>query len=317
MEAASDLYWFYNAFPEIILSNDRSKVVSISAQEAMNSRWSKQNPKGIIEKCFINANWADGGKIDSPETVIVPVIDPYYDPVSAVQQRKEFKYIYPISFPTPGKTYYQLASWHSVYRNKWLSFAAKIPAFKEAIMKNQISIKYHIEVPDYYWSWKYQDWAKMSTDERTKVRTTELTEFNKVLQGETNAGRSIMTTSRWDEVTKTKYPGWSITTIDDKYKDGTYIEDSQEASSHLLFALGIDGTLIGNSPGKGMGAGSGSDKRVAFNLYINMCLAHEHLILEPLNFIRRYNGWNPKIRFRIARKEITTLDQGKETKQIS
>lgn len=316
IETASDLYWWGNMFPELILSNDRSTITSISAQDAMYCRWERQNPEtGLIENCYINANWDSNGT--EANSAIVKVIDPYYDPVGALRERKDgFKYIYPLSFPSPGKTYYQLVSWDSVRRNGWLEIASLIPTWKKALMQNQISIKYHIEVPEYYWKWKYKDWDKKSEKDQLACRATEMTEFNNFLTGEDKAGKSVMTTSKFDEVTKTKYPGWSITALDDKIADGKYIEDSQEASAHLLFALGIDGTLIGSTPGKGFGAGSGSDKRVAFNMYLELQQAKEDLILEPLHFIRDYNGWNPEYKFKFKRNAITTLDSGNETTPI-
>ena len=316
VETASDLYWWGNMFPELILSNDRSEIVSISAQEAMYCRWEVQNQStGLVDNCYINANWDNGGT--EANSTVVKVIDPYYDPVGSLKARKEFKYIYPLSFPSPGKTYYQLVSWDSVRKNGWLEIAALIPTWKKALMQNQVSIKYHIEIPEYYWSWKYKDWHKMSQAQQTNARSTELSEFNSFLTGEEKAGKSIMTTSKFDEGTNTKYPGWTITALDDKIKDGKYIEDSQEASAHILFAVGLDGTLIGSAPGKGFGAGSGSDKRVAFNMYMELQQPNEDLILEPLHFIRDYNGWNPEYKFKFKRNQISTLDSGNETKPIN
>ncbi|HMT30417.1 MAG TPA: hypothetical protein PKD91_14175, partial [Bacteroidia bacterium] len=80
---------------------------------------------------------------------------------------------------------------------------------------------------------------------------------------------------------------------------------------------GVDPAIIGMTPGKGIGAGSGSDKRIAFNVYVSLCQADRDIILEPLNFIRDYNGWDPELEFRFKYPMITTLDKGKESKQQS
>ena len=90
-----------------------------------------------------------------------------------------------------------------------------------------------------------------------------------------------------------EYQGWKIEAIDNKIKDGIYIEDSNEASSHLLYALSMDPTIIGSQPGSKLGSGSGSDKQVAFNIYIDTVKAHQDLILEPFRWIAEYNGWEP------------------------
>src|SRR3990167_1866122 len=109
IEGCFDFYWFQNVFPEMILSRDRKEIVSMVAQETTYCRWEKQNPAtGLIENCYINANWDNGGTENN--SIIVPVLDPYYDPVNNLREDKRgFKYIYPISYPSPGKTYYQLA----------------------------------------------------------------------------------------------------------------------------------------------------------------------------------------------------------------
>lgn len=317
VEAALDYYWFGNFFPEIILNNDRSEITSISVQEASYCRWSIHNPKtGLSDWCYISANWANGATATTADTAKVRAIDPYYDPEGSLRSGRDFKYIYPVSFPSPGKSYYQLASWDSIRKNGWLELASLIPTWKKHLMKNQISIKYHIDIPEYYWRWKYKNWDQMNQAEQTNARTSEMTAFNDFLTGETSAGRSIMTTFKFDENRNVKYPGWTITPLDDKIADGKYIEDSQEASSHILFALGVDGTLIGNTPGKGMGAGSGSDKRVAMNNQQLLSKLDEGYILDPLQFIAQYNGWDPGIEFRFEREMIATLDSGSQTQKI-
>ncbi len=319
IEAASDFYWFYNVFPEIILSRDRSKITNIAIQEAYDCRWSFQNEKtGLVDFCYIDKNWKENGGRLSSKFVKVPVIDPYYDPVTALRERKDsFKYIYPVSYPTPGKTFYQLAHWNSIRKSGWLDIATEIAKFKKSLMENQLSIKYHIQIADYWWTWKYPKWASYDDKKRSELKTTELTAFNEFLKGSEKAGKSIITTFKFDPHINREYPGWKIEALDDKIKEGAYIEDSQEASSHMLYALGVDGTLIGTAPGKNIGAGSGSDKRVAFNIYISLCKIHQDIILEPFEFIRDYNGWDPDLQFRFRNSLITTLDKGKETQQQS
>lgn len=316
MEAASDFYWFYNVFPELILSNDRSKITGIFVQEATFCRWGLQDKSGIVKKMYLNANWNNGGT--TADAKKINVIDPYYDPVTALKERTDgFNYIYPISFPTPGKTYYQLAHWNSLRTSGWLDVANLIPEFKKSLMKNQITVKYHIKVADWWWSWKFPQWSALSKEEKIKLQETELQIFNDFLTGSKNAGKSIMTSFKSDPISGKEYAGWEILAVDDKIKDGIYVEDSQEASSHLLYALSVDPSIVGNGPGKAMGAGSGSDKRVAFNMYISMIRAHQDILLEPLDFIRDFNGWDENIVWRFRNSLVTTLDKGKETQQQS
>lgn len=319
LESITDFYWFYNPFPELILTADRKKIAAISEQDAYGCRWGIQNPKtGLVDKCYINANFSEGENETSERTVEVDVLDPYFDRVNTVRESKYYKFIYPLSYPTPGHTYYQLAPWDSARQSGWLDLANSIPQFKKALLKNQLSIKYHIKIADYFWEWKYPDWV--SKPELRKERMEEtFSDFNNMMTGEDNAGKSLFTSMMTDKIAGKQYPGWEITPIDDKIKDGIYIEDSNEASSHLITALGLDIALFGISPGKGMGAGSGSDKRMAYNTYIMKCQAHQDIILEPLEFISDYNGWTarlPGLEWRFKNTILTTLDQGSSMKQI-
>jgi hypothetical protein len=315
IEACGNFYYLYNVFPEFVLSNDRKQIVAITVQDAPFCRWGLQNPKtGLVEWCYVNANWDKWEDEYSQYTARIPVLDPYYDPVGSLRERDDsFKYIYPVSYPTPGKVYYQLAHWNSIRKSGWLDVAAEIVKFKKYLLKNQLTIKYHIKVPEYYWGWKYPKWASYTEVQKKQIIKDELDAFNKFLQGTDNAGKSIMTIYKFDPHMQKAYQGWIIEAIDDKTKDGAYIEDSQEASSHILYALGVDATLIGTTPGKGLGAGSGSDKRVAFNIYMSLCQIHQSIILEPLEIIRDYNGWDPEIQFRFRNPLIETLDSGQQT----
>ena len=313
MESIVDFYWYFNIFPEMVLSKDRKKILGLTAQESSYCRWGKQNEKtGLVDTCYINANWDNGGTAQSKETTKVPVIDPYYDPVTALREdTRDWKYIYPVSYPTPGKTFYQLAHWDSIRSSGWLNVAQSIPAFKKALFENQVTIKYIIETATWWWEWKYPNFETMTPEERQTVMADELKIFEDFMSGNDKAGNSIMTVFKSDPDRGQEYAGWKITPVDNKIKSGVYIEDSQEASSHLLYALGVDPTLIGSAPGKGMGAGSGSDKQAAFNSYLSLVQVHADLILEPLHFIAQYNGWNPDIKFRFKREILMPQTSGK------
>ncbi len=316
LEALTDISFFANAFPEFILSKNRKKIVMLTAQDAVFCRFSKPKSDGVINYCYINANWDNGANITDEYTTKVPVIDPYFDPVEALRANtKDFKFIYPINVPSPGKAEYQLASWNAVRRTGWLDVAKAIPEFKKQLFKNQLSVKYLIEVHHAYWTWKYGDWDSKKVDERQKIIAEELDTFNAVMTGTDGAGKSIIATTVRNPHTGEDIAAFKVTAIDDKLKDGIYIEDSQEAASYIYTAVGVAPTLRGVSPGKGMGAGSGSDARVAFNNFVSTSRFEQDLVLEPLNLIRDYNGWDPELQFRFQNPLIMTLDKGKQVQQ--
>jgi hypothetical protein len=315
-EASMEYYKFWNVFPELILSNDRNTIASLSCHESAHCRWGLQNTKGLIDTCYINAQWDNGGKWDSPETEKISVIDVYYDPVATVRAQTALaSFIYPLAGTSSGKTYYQDAPWHALINQGWLDVANGIAKYKKAILKNSMHVKYQLEIAEWWFQAKYADWDSKPALKAQRMQA-ELTAFNQKMKGEDGAGNSLINMKRI--IDNKEYSGWTITAIPDLMKDDKYLGDSQESDSHIFFALGLDATLIGTVPGKGMGAGSGSDKRVAMNIAIANSKAEQDIILEPLNFIFRFNGFvNPAtgLPYTIWFKNywVTTLDTGKET----
>lgn len=314
-EGLQGLFTYATAFPELIISLDRSTITSLCIQDTAFCRYSSQQPgQAVPANLHISANWPAATPGDA-YTTTVPVLDPYYGAVEALRSDKRgYKYIYPLSLPSPGNAMYQLAAWNAIRKSGWLDVAQAIPEFKKQLFVNQLSIKYLIEADIRYWSWKYPDWSEKKESERKQCIAAELDAFEKTMSGTNGAGKSIMTITMPDP----QNPGntikvFTVTAIDDKLKSGLYVEDSQEASSHIYTALQVDPTLSGISPGKGMGAGSGSDKRVAFNAFVATHTFHQDLILEVLHFVRDYNGWDPDLEFRFLNPEINTADKPGET----
>ncbi|WP_342645005.1 hypothetical protein [Mucilaginibacter sp. CSA2-8R] len=317
-EAYNDFFWFWNVFPDLIKSKGGDEIAYIGVNEAAHCRWSVQNDKGIIEKCWISPNWGTG-MVKEDNALILPVIDPYnWNAVEDIKKNTSNRFVYPISFPSPGKTYYQLSTWDGFRTSGWMAIAEKIPVFKQHLMKNQMHIKYLITIPSNHWENHYEGWHNKSEEEQMQLKRKTLTEINDRLTNVENAGKSIMNEVSIDAEGKVQ-PGWKIEVIDDKFKEGAYLEDSQEASAHLMRALGLDPTLVGQGPGKNMGAGSGSDKRIAFNLYCALQNPYRDVVLEPFHFIADYNGWKekyPTLTFKTVEVELETLDKSHQTSQL-
>lgn len=292
LEGLRNFYFFYMLNPKMILTKDRSEVFSLSCYKTAHFRYGVQDSSGHIPYGYVNADWEGIPDVSDPHVEKLPLIDPWEDP-ELIKSGSEFKYLYPVSYPTEDEIFYPLADWNSARESGWLDVAQSIPKFKKALFKNQLSMKYHVSVPSWWWEWKYPGFEKMDGKKRRELMDHEIDQFEKTMRGEENAGNSFMTTFVSDPKYNREYQGWAIKAIDDKLKDGIYIEDSNEASSHLLYALGMDPTIIGSQPGSKLGAGSGSDKRVAFNIYLDTVKAHQDIILEPLQWIARYNGWPP------------------------
>ncbi len=317
-EAALEFYKFWNVFPELIKSSDGVEIASIACHESAWCRWGVQNAKGVIDTCYINANWFKDAKVTDPETTKLRVIDPYYDPVGVAKaDAKLVNFIYPVAGTGSGRAYYQRPVWVSVDDQGWLELANRVAKVKIAILNNQMTVKYHLEIAEWWWEWKYSDWNTKKELKGQRMKE-ELDKFSEKMKADKGAGNSLLSAKRI--IGDKEYSGWSIKAIEDHMKDGKHIADSEAGTTHILFALGLDGTLIGSLPGKGQ-AGSGSDKRVAMNILIANSKSEQDIILEPLQFIFKFNGYVGEngLPYTIWFENywITTLDKGKETQQQS
>ncbi len=310
-EAAKDLYYFNNIFVEVILQADRNKIIQICTQPAEECRFALQNNKGAIDTCYINAQW-DISTFDSSLTKKLPVIDAYYDPASQLANGKALNYIYPLNYANPGNKFYQLADWNAIRESGWLEVSQLIPQFKKSLLKNQMTIKYHIKISNMYWQIKYDGYDLLDSAKKKQIKSDELTAIQDTLAGTSKSGKSFVSPKYYDPNSKTDIDLITITAMDDKIQDGKYLEDGKDASLFKAAAVGLHPALIGNLTSSGM-SGAGSNIREAYNLNIMTNRSRQDIILEPLNnLLIEYNGWPLEMEFAFNNQFMTTLDAGKE-----
>jgi hypothetical protein len=293
IQASEDFYRFLNFFPQFTVNQEGDKIKWLTAQPANYCRYSIQNKKtGKSDKCYVNTDWSDGKPEDS-DTEIFNCLDPIFEDADYLHANKGEKrhWIYGMTYPQ-GKLHYAIPNFWALKKSKWLELANKIPLFKLALMNNQVTIKYHIQFPDTHWDFICPGFDKLSKVEKLAIKTTEIKKIVDLLQGEENAGKSIVTGYQVEKISGKEFPGIKIDAIDDKIKDGIYLEDSVEATIKLFTALGLDPALLGIVPGKGGSNRSGNDKKAALNAYISLIQPHIDLVLKPYEFISDYNLWN-------------------------
>lgn len=313
-ETIADLEWFYICFPEYILQDNYQKITRVKRQKSAWCRFEVQNSEsGLIENIYISQKF--GRESVNPDSEYVEVV-PHIDPYLSVEEVKTYcqkngikKFIRPTFYPLIDEGYYPSAAWHAIVKNGWLEVANSVPELKKAMFKNQISIKYQIEIDERYFETKYApDWKNKKVEDRITIREQLINSINESLSGNDKAAKSIQSMMFVDEK-GIQTSAIKITAIDDKLKDGSYLPEAEAANSEILVALGVDSSLIGGSgiPGGKIGSGSGSDKRVAFNIHQALNKSDREYTIETLEFVFEYNGWTPKIG--IQDTEITTLDK--------
>lgn len=316
LKACNSFYIMENLFPEFIKSKDKKTVASINLQKSVYCRWAKKNEvDGLVKKMFLHCDWKKAG-LNAKDAVELDVMNEFY-PMEHLRDHAGYKMIYRYQNITEeDKEYYSVPRWNAVRNSKWLSVAQRIPEFKDSIFDKQMSIKYVIHSMREWWEWKYPEFKDLNQDARIEIMKKERMAMEQTLSGQENAGKSIWSTGFMSPEGK-EIKGLQIEELSSRFGSADYIEDVQEATAQLFLSTNMPATLMGVSMGKKMGAGSGSDIREAYNMYVPAQKIYRDLILEPWHKAFEYNNFPSDLRLFFSYNSITTLDQHTETKQTN
>jgi hypothetical protein len=322
MEQLTDLNYFYNAFPEIILSADCRNIVSLRSKEAMFSRWTTMNKAGVVEYHLYSAKWADGPKAN--EIVVSDALDDYNPCLDlmtrlATKKYKNLRFIVPVFMPTPGRPYYPKPNWWSIFSSGWYDHAVSIPLLKNAIIKNNLGVRFIIYVHEQYWVDVFKNEGIDMNDKKAvsarKVKEQEL--FANFLAGEKNTGKAIMALKKHvasaNGTAEIKYI--EIVPIKNDLAGGELLQDSEEASNIISYSMGVHTGLIGATPGKNKGSLGGTDKRELFMIKQALTKPLLHRVLRPFSLIKKFNRWDDNFVVQVPEYTFTTLDQNKSGKE--
>ncbi len=295
IDLIGSLEMFANGWIEFILNKGKDRINKVYVKDPAYCRVSRMvEPSFRIQKLFYSAQWELNPAKNPGILAEIPMFDPLaYDGI----RYKDPNFAYPVFYRSFNKSYYHTTVWNGIRAGGWMDIANKVPRLKQAIMANQMTIKYHIEVPDDYFMNRYPS-PDFTKDQRESKKKELLEEMDAFLSDVENSGKSFATFTFYNKFKNEYVSGWKINVIDNKLKDDAYLPDSQAANSEILFAIGVDPCLIGAGiPGGALGAGSGSDKREAFWMLNAEMGVYRQISLEPLYFIRDFNKWDPAIRF--------------------
>lgn len=311
--------WTHGRF---VLNPDGNKIAAFKIDDIVKCRLGKKNKKGVIEKTYYAADWAQN-LINSKENVKPLTLLQEDNEVAHLQDliktkttQREFSFIQ--RGELDGMEYYPYPTWYPAW--DWVDMDIKIPAMKVAMFNNQITVKLLITIHEQYFKEIHGDkWMAYSYEEAQAIREAKAQEINKHLTGNENAYKSIVTNSYVDQHgNQIEYI--KIQVIDDKIKDGKLLPDSSAAIKQVLFACMMNPALFGaNIFGSdfGGGAGSGSDIREAYLVQIMLMETERQLNSRVFDIISKVNGWQDryegKLRFKYPNLILTTLDTGGST----
>jgi hypothetical protein len=308
---AEDLETFYNAWPELVLSRDNSKIAGYGHRKAVFCRMERANKDtGRIDHTYFSYDWpTPQSEKHYRKLWNFDTEDPFKDAVSVL----------PLKYSTPdAMVYYELAIWDSVRQNGWMSIDRMVPKLKESIFKNQAVLKYHVKIPAMYFELKHgkEKWMQMDAKAKQGSMNDELEKMDTFLSGVENSGKAYVSVVQYVGGQKFDF---EIEALENKLAHEAYLPDASAAYSAILFAMGYDPTLIGaNLIDKRSSGGSGSDKRESLgNLQMKMPV-DRNVSLKPLRIVTKVNKWNDKYAKTLGGKRIkwayvdverTTLDK--------
>lgn len=317
--AAGDLHGFGQTFFQLLLSRDRSQIVAIKRHDVCECRLSKRDPVTLkSEYVYLSADWDQYMQVDAeddPHVAKIPLLDMDF-PLEDLQSRTEgFVFMLCVQYPLFGRQYYSPSSW--MKSKKWVEIAKGIPAMKDAMFNNQMTIKYIVEIHPDFWTSFDPTYDTATAEGKLKIQEDFYDMVDKYLVGGDNAYKSLFSTQVFDKKSNQTISAIKITPVDDKIKDGKLLPDSAAANSEILFAIMLNPAIMGadmpGGPYSG-GAGSGSNIREAYLIQV-MQVEPERQMLDNgvFGIVKRYNGWETTIVLRFPNQILTTLDTGANT----
>lgn len=315
-----DYAYFQINMPQVIFNGNKTKIWAFHFHKMSHCRFAPiDSATGRIPYVYVSGNIHQAKAEDCQK---IPVIDAlqYYDQLEEIRNDvKTFKYVMPQSWPDVINDYYPVAFWDSARESGWLDIAISIPAYKKALFKNQMSLKYHIDIPVEYFEDLYDDWRGMEQAAKDKVIEHLYDDIVDSLTGADNAQKALMSFSRTGSNGQ-PIGKWTITTIDDKMKQGEWLPDASAANNEILFAMGVNPAMsgTGNTGGNHTGGANngGSNIRESGLQLRSMLRPDRDIILSFFNFFKAYHGIDQAIQLGVQDMVLTTLDQGKGTEKV-
>ena len=324
LETINDIRLFGEAYVQYVFSRDEEnpKLVQMKALETTCSRLSRINPKtGRIEWHGYSADW-NQKEAEGNEVIVTPFLDRQY-PLYDIKQRMgklpnadgktevvdDRVFVQRLAVPTPGRFYYACPYWWSVLLSGWLDFSNSIIEFKKNIIKNEMALKYIVYIREDFYDKLYKGKHATTDEQKLEVRKEFLTNLEEFLTGAENAGNSFVTHFQYDRVKGITEKDIIIEPVDKDKKGGDYIEDSEESSNVLCYAMGVHSSILGSSPGKSKSI-NGTEARELFTIQQALSKFVQQLVCQPLYVAKAMNGWPKDLEFAIANLQLTTLDKG-------
>lgn len=312
--ALRDYLKFGRTFPQLIPNADASQIVGINTINALWCRLTEAKA-GMIENCIVYGYWPDAPG-EKKDWQVYDVLD-NYDPFADLERRrfadkvKGKSFIYPLQDSWSNNDYYAEPIWYSAYLAGWVDIANQVPTFLKKAYQNQITWKWHVQIPYAYWDKRFPETEFADKKTRQAAIEAHMDEIETRLVGTENANKAIFTFFAINEINGKAEEKWEISPLENKYKEGDKLITSAAANSEILFSLMLNPNVMGAGMPGGTYAGNqgGSNIREAFLVNIANSWLDRQNILDPIECMLEYNGVKD-IELRFRNTILTTLDTG-------
>lgn len=315
-----DYLKFGPAFVQFIPNVSGDLLTGMNTINAKYCRLSLANSMGVIEKCAVSGKWPDTP--NQQEAQIIDVLDEY-DPEDHLFRLKVGKkitnksFIYVVRDSWSNNEYYSCPIWWSAQQAGWIEIAQKVPRFLLKAYENQITWKWHVQIPYAFWEKKFPIADYEDTELRNKAIDDYIDEIEENLTGTENADKPIFTMFDINPANGRAEEQWIIKPLENKYDNANNLVTSAAANSEILFSLMLNPNVLGAGMPGGTYAGNqgGSNIREAFLVNIANAWVDRQNVLDPIEGYTRFNGADPQIEWRFRNTILTTLDSGSGTKK--
>lgn len=304
-----ELWWL--SFPEFLVSPNKNEIISVVRRPVPWCRFEKPLSRKFFRNIILNTDWESRKKELDLKIPLIPELLSAEEVKEYVKSKNIQNFIIPVTNILDDEKIYPKVGWHSSFVNGWVDTVLSVPEFKKYMFENQLHFKYVVYISDELLARKYgnEEWKNFTTEEKEKKRDEIVDLIDEHMSGNKASARSLISPLFVDSSGNLQ-KGIEVIPIDDKIKDGNFLPDAAAGNSQILFAMGVDPSIIGAGiPGGKNLSGSGSDKREAYTILGTRQPMKRIHTLEVFNFIRDYNGWDEDIEGNFPNQVLTTLDK--------
>lgn len=281
---STDFEWWNMCYVGYMPNKMGNKIIGVNWHKVVHVR-PEVKSKGRIRAYYLSGEWHKTG--DPPKDKIrrIPAFN-RLDPFNRYA-------IYRHQLVSVDKEYFITPEWHAIM--KWLGVVRKIPDWINANIDNSINIKYHIQIPESYFTSLYPR-ERYDTDEKwrealEKAEQDLYDSIDKMLTGSKNVSKTFYTKIALDAQGE-PLPGWKIEVIKNEIQDEAWLKAYGTGAAAVCTGHGVPPSLAGLILASGLGTGSASDVREQFNYYLQLnTVQPRQTTTEWWYFVSRFNNW--------------------------